>query len=84
MRMDKASKEYIWTPEPLELIILLNLQKNPKKAFDESELYEKIRQYYPNFSYPQFIKALIKLELWGKIVVSSGRKGQKIISLAAR
>ncbi|MEM0084933.1 MAG: hypothetical protein QW743_06205 [Candidatus Methanomethylicia archaeon] len=81
--MDKVDKNSIWTSEPLELVIMSLLYKAPKKAFDETELYDKIKQSGSNFSYNQFIKALIKLELWGKINVSSGRKGQKIISLAA-
>lgn len=80
--MDKVDKNSVWTSEPLELVIMSLLYKNPKKTFDEIELYDKIKQSYNNFSYQQFIKALMKLELWGKINVSSGRKGQKIISLA--
>jgi hypothetical protein len=81
--MSKSAKDPLWLTEPIESLIISLLTKNPKKTFDETELYEKIRQECDKVSYNLFIKALIKLEIWGKLNVTSGRKGQKMISLTA-
>ncbi|MCS7368261.1 MAG: hypothetical protein NDF57_00865 [archaeon GBS-70-058] len=81
--MSKSPKDSLWLIEPIESLIISNLLRNPKKTFNENELYEKIKQEYDKVSYNLFIKALIKLEIWGKLNVTSGRKGQKMISLNA-
>jgi len=81
--MSKSPKDSLWLIEPIESLIISNLLRNSKKTFNENELYEKIKQEYDKISYNLFIKALIKLEIWGKLNVTSGRKGQKMISLNA-
>ncbi|MCX8169318.1 MAG: hypothetical protein N3E39_03870 [Candidatus Methanomethylicia archaeon] len=79
--MTKTLKDSIWMNEPMESVILSLILKSPKKTFDENELYEKIRQIYGKISYQQFTKALMRLEIWGKVNVSTDKKGQKVISL---
>jgi len=50
-----------------------------RTAVRETDLLEKIRQRYSKLSSQQFIKALIKLEIWGKIRVTTNRRGQRSI-----
>ena len=71
------NKDANWLPEPVETMIMTYLKE--KTAVRETDLLEKIRQRYSKLSSQQFIKALIKLEIWGKIRVTTNRRGQRSI-----
>ncbi|HDO21066.1 MAG: hypothetical protein NDF56_01905 [archaeon GB-1845-036] len=71
------NKDANWLPEPVETMIMTYLKE--RTAVRETDLLEKIRQRYSKLSSQQFIKALIKLEIWGKIRVTTNRRGQRSI-----
>lgn len=79
--MNKTHKKSLWIEQPIETIIMSILSKDPKKVFEDDELYNKVKDIYEYLSYNHFIKALINLEIWGKIRVVQARKGKKLISL---
>ncbi|MEM3615921.1 MAG: hypothetical protein QXX09_04645 [Candidatus Methanomethylicia archaeon] len=79
--MSKIYKKSLWIEQPIETIIMSILSKDPKKVFEDDELYNKVKDTYEYLSYNHFIKALINLEIWGKISVVQARKGKKLISL---
>jgi len=72
-----VNKDANWLPEPVETMIMTYLKE--RTAVRETDLLEKIRQRYSKLSSQQFIKALIKLEIWGKIRVTTNRRGQRSI-----
>ncbi|MCD6154849.1 MAG: hypothetical protein J7J22_03650 [Candidatus Verstraetearchaeota archaeon] len=76
------NKDANWLPEPVETMIMTYLKE--RTAVRETDLLEKIRQRYSKLSSQQFIKALIKLEIWGKIRVTTNRRGQRSIMPTGR
>jgi len=77
-----VNKDANWLPEPVETMIMTYLKE--RTAVRETDLLEKIRQRYSKLSSQQFIKALIKLEIWGKIRVTTNRRGQRSIMPTGR
>jgi len=72
-------KNNIWTPEPLETAIITILQR--RKAMREDELFESLKQRFNSVSLREFNKALMKLEIWGVIMVTATKKGLRNVSL---
>ncbi|MCS7386934.1 MAG: hypothetical protein NDF55_09455 [archaeon GB-1867-005] len=72
-------KNDIWTPEPLETAIITILQR--RKAMREDELFESLKQRFNSVSLREFNKALMKLEIWGVIMVTATKKGLRNVSL---
>ncbi len=72
-------KNTLWPSEPLETTILSILRR--RKAMRDMELFENLRQQYENLSYKEFNKALMRLEIWGKILVTTTRRDFRNISL---
>ncbi len=72
-------KNTLWPSEPLEVSILSILRK--RKTMRENELFDNLRQQHNNLSPKEFNKALMKLEIWGKILVTVTKRGLRNISL---
>ena len=75
-------KEAIWVSEPPEVALMTILSR--KKAMRDIELYENLKHIYNDLSFREFNKALIKLEIWGKIIVTVTKKGIRNVSLVKR
>jgi len=75
-------KEQIWVSEPLEIALMTILSK--KEAMRDIELYENLKQMYTDLSFREFNKALMKLEIWGKIIVTVTKKGIRNVSIIKR
>lgn len=70
----------VWRSTPLINIIVEMLDLKGGSLTDR-ELYEAVKMVH-DISYPDFIKALMKLELNGIVRVSTSREGVLIIELA--
>lgn len=75
-------KEQIWVSEPLEVALMMIL--NRKEAMRDIELYENLKQVYNGLSFREFNKTLMKLEIWGKIIVTLTKKGIRNVSIIKR
>lgn len=75
-----ASDEGGWCAEPLDLIIL-DLVRKRDGAVKDNELLEMLRTMIKEISMTDLNKALMRLELRGKVNVSTQKKG-KVITLA--
>lgn len=75
-----ASDEGGWRAEPLDLIIL-DLIRKRDGAVKDDELLEMLRTMIKEISAIDLNKALMRLELRGKVNVSAQKKG-KVITLA--
>ncbi len=75
-----ASDEGGWRAEPLDLIIL-DLVRKRDGAVKDNELLEMLRTMIKEISMTDLNKALMRLELRGKVNVSTQKKG-KVITLA--
>ncbi|MGC8936762.1 MAG: hypothetical protein ACP5KV_05290 [Candidatus Methanomethylicaceae archaeon] len=69
-----------WRAEPLDLIILDLVRKRDGSVRDE-ELLEMLRTMINDISLGELNRALMRLELRGKVNVSAQKKG-KVITLA--
>ncbi|MCS7098018.1 MAG: hypothetical protein NZ922_03445 [Candidatus Methanomethyliaceae archaeon] len=77
-----AEEESIWRSEPLDLIIL-DLLRRKDGSLKEDELLEMLKSMVKEISLPTLNKILMKMELSGKISVSSLKKG-KLITMIKR
>lgn len=75
-------KGQVWIPEPLEVALMTILSR--KEAMRDTELYESLKQIYGDLSFREFNKALMKLEIWGKIIVTVTKKGIRNVSIIKR
>ncbi|MCX8181679.1 MAG: hypothetical protein N3D12_01025 [Candidatus Methanomethyliaceae archaeon] len=69
-----------WRAEPLDLIILDLLRKRDGAVRDD-DLLEMLRTMIKDISWGEFNRAIMRLELRGKVNVSAQKKG-KVITLA--
>jgi len=69
----------IWHCIPPYQIILEILAKN--KSLPEEELFQKLKNDCESLGYADFLKALMCLELQGKIVVTRFKRDKKLVSL---
>ncbi|RLE52017.1 MAG: hypothetical protein DRJ26_00845 [Candidatus Methanomethylicota archaeon] len=72
-------KNSIWTSEPLETAIITILQR--RKAMRDDELFDALKQRFNGLSFREFNKALMKLEIWGVIMVTVTKKGLRNVNL---
>ena len=77
------NKDSNWPSEPIETMIMTYIESN-RKTIKEDELYNKIKQKYEKLSYQKFLKALMTLEICGKINVNTNRRGKKSITPTER
>ncbi len=69
----------IWRNIPL-LNTIINMLELKGGSLTDRELYEAVRMSI-NIGYPDFIKALMKLELNNIVKVSTSREGMLIVEL---
>lgn len=72
-----SENDVIWKSEPLDLIIL-DLLRRKEGSLKDDELFEMLKSMFKEISLPTLNKTLMKLELTGKINVSSLKKGKLI------
>ena len=68
-----------WLPLPLHTLISELLKE--KRAVTDVELFEVIRKKYRNIGFRELKKALMKMEILGKIHVSTITKGSMWVEL---
>jgi len=68
-----------WRSLPLHVVIL-ELVEMKGGSLTDRELYESVRAVY-DISYTEMLKALMKLELQGKLKVSTAKEGTLIVEL---
>lgn len=68
-----------WKPHPLYMAIVETLEK--KGPMNDSELLDLVKQDYDEIGFGDLNKALLKLEVEGKIHVSTLTKGKRRIEL---
>ncbi|MDH5806432.1 MAG: hypothetical protein ABIM42_06110 [candidate division WOR-3 bacterium] len=72
-----SENDTVWRSEPLDLIIL-DLLRRKEGSLKDDELFEMLKSMVKEISLPILNKVLMKLELTGKINVSSLKKGKLI------
>lgn len=72
-----SENDVIWRSEPLDLIIL-DLLRRKEGSLKDDELFEMLKSMVKEISLSTFNKVIMKLELTGKINVSSLKKGKLI------
>lgn len=71
-----------WKPHPLDLVIFEVLEK--KGAMTDDELYNLLRETNEDMGFGALNKTLLKMEVQGKIYVSSLTKGKRRVELVKR
>jgi hypothetical protein len=72
----------IWHPHPLDLTIVEILEK--KGAMTDEELFDVLRETREDLGFEALNKTLMKMEVQGKIYVSSLTKGKRRVELIKR
>ena len=72
--------ERFWKAESLEPLIIDILSKK-QSAVKDKELYMMLRELIRSVTSKDFSRALMRLELWGFIRVTSHKKTMKLIEL---
>lgn len=71
-----------WRPHPLDLTIVEVLDK--KGPMTDEELFDFLRESHDDLGYGALNKTLMKMEVEGKIYVSTLTKGKKRVELVKR
>jgi len=71
-----------WKPHPIDLAIVESLER--KGALTDIELFDLLRERYGSVGFGSFNKVLMRLEIEGKVHVSSLIKGKRRIELAKK
>jgi len=68
-----------WKVHPLHVVIVEILEKKGSMADDE--LFEALKSIYKDIEFNDLNKALMKMEIAGKIVVSTLMKKKRLVEL---
>jgi len=68
-----------WKVHPLHVVIVEILEKKGSMADDE--LFEALKSIYKDIGFNDLNKALMKMEIAGKIVVSTLMKKKRLVEL---
>ena len=71
-----------WKPYPIDVAIVESLER--KGALTDIELFDLLRERYGSVGFGSFNKVLMRLEIEGKVHVSSLIKGKRRIELAKK
>ena len=71
-----------WHPYPLDLIVVEVLEK--KGAMTDEELFDVLRETREDLGFGALNKTLMKMEVHGKVYVSSLTKGKRRVELVKR
>jgi len=71
-----------WYPHPLDLTIVEVLEK--KGAMTDEELFDVLKETHEDLGFGALNKTLMKMEVQGKVYVSSLTKGKRRVELAKR
>lgn len=71
-----------WKPHPLDLTIVEILEK--KSAMTDEELFDLLKETQDQLGFGAVNQTLMKLEIQGKIYVSSLTKGKRRVELVRR
>lgn len=71
-----------WRPHPLDLTIVEILEK--KGAMTDNELFDMLRETHEDLGFGALNKTLMKMEVQGKVYVSSLTKGKRRVELVKR
>lgn len=71
-----------WRPHPLDLTIVEVLDR--KGPMTDEELFDLLRESHDDLGYGALNKTLMKMEVEGKIYVSTLTKGKKRVELVKR
>jgi len=71
-----------WHPHPLDLTIVEVLEK--KGAMTDEELFDLLRETHEDLGFGALNKTLMKMEVQGKVYVSSLTKGKRRVELVKR
>ena len=71
-----------WKPHPIDVAIVESLQR--KGALTDIELFDLLREYYGSVGFGSFNKVLMRLEIEGKVHVSSLIRGKRRIELVKK
>jgi Fe2+ or Zn2+ uptake regulation protein len=71
-----------WHPHPLDLTIIEILEK--KGAMSDEELFDVLRETHEDLGFGALNKTLMKMEVQGKVYVSSLTKGKRRVELVKR
>ncbi len=71
-----------WYPHPLDLTVVEILEK--KGAMTDAELFDALRETHEDLGFGALNKTLMKMEVQGKVYVSSLTKGKRRVELVKR
>ena len=71
-----------WRPHPLDLTIVEILEK--QSAMTDDELFDVLRETHEDLGFGTLNKTLMKMEVQGKVYVSSLTKGNRRVELVKR
>ena len=71
-----------WKPLPLDMIIVEILEK--KGALTDTELYDLVREKHEDVGFGVLNRTLMKMEIEGKVYVSTLTKGKRRVQLIER
>jgi hypothetical protein len=74
--------EKTWKSRPLDLSIVETLEK--KGPMTDTELLDLLKESYPDLGFGMLNQALLKMEVSGKVYVSSLTKGKRRVELVKR
>jgi len=68
-----------WKPHPIDVAIVESLER--KGALTDIELFDLLREHYGSVGFGSFNRVLMRLEIEGKVHVSSLIRGKRRIEL---
>ena len=71
-----------WRPRPLDLTIIEVLEK--KGAMTDEELFDLLREVHEDLGFGALNMALLRMEVEGKVLVSSLTRGKRRVELVKR
>jgi len=71
-----------WRSHPLDAAIVETLER--KGPLTDEELYDVLKEGYEDVGFGSFNKALMKMEIEGKIYVSTLARGKRRVELIAK
>ncbi len=71
-----------WKPHPIDLAIVESLER--KGALTDIELFDLLRGRYGSVGFGSFNRVLMRLEIEGKVHVSSLIKGKRRVELVKK
>lgn len=71
-----------WKPHPLDLTIVETLER--KGAVTDEDLFDLLRETHEDLGFGTLNQTLMKMEVAGKIYVSSLTKGKRRVELVKR